>query len=569
MPISGSVEQHPVVVSGAVAAGGSSVGAVVVGTVLTSGTVALRPSLSGVIGVEASAVAGGLGWFIVTQFGAVADGVTDDTAAIQDAIDAAAAQGRGIVYFPAGIYVVDSGLTVSPGAMIVLQGSGKGATGGWVGTRLKRNSGTTPIISVVGTSQLSSDRPICEIRDMELSGNNTSGDLLVVYRASHFGLRDVRVANNQGGTGVHFTEVWDSTLNNVWVERCGSGTSKPAMLLDSVIGAGADANCATIQIANITFQSNYGTDWRFSGSSADSSPCNDIEVVNTKMEGCGAGTLGSPDTYPYIDLDYAQHCYFTNTRISQPTGRASTFIQQVNVSAGPRANMFCNTVLDVAGSNAPERYIDQASGGLVFHGMGWPAGNPTVEYVRVQTSVARGRFRANAITHNSANVSSGFVTDIRATSEEVNKGRHPVPIVSSTGSLTTVGDSAVWALADAADQFVLGQVILPRDVDSFGKAYIRVHWVASTTGDVRWSWYQSSLAEGDDLSAAGTQVDQTVASPGANLLKVSSWAGTSGIDAAPGELVTVKVGRKGTHVADTLAGTVYVVAVEVYYDKRI
>lgn len=45
--------------------------------------------------------------FNVKDFGAKGDGVTNDTQAIQNAIEAARAAGWGIVYFPRGIYMVD------------------------------------------------------------------------------------------------------------------------------------------------------------------------------------------------------------------------------------------------------------------------------------------------------------------------------------------------------------------------------------------------------------------------------------------------------------------------------
>jgi hypothetical protein len=48
----------------------------------------------------------------VTRFGAVGDGVTDDTAAIQAAINFFPS-GRGVVYFPCGTYKVTSAITVS------------------------------------------------------------------------------------------------------------------------------------------------------------------------------------------------------------------------------------------------------------------------------------------------------------------------------------------------------------------------------------------------------------------------------------------------------------------------
>ena len=56
--------------------------------------------------------------FSVKEFGAVADGRTDDTAAIQAAIDKAAVKG-GVVYLPAGRYLVRGSLDVKPGVAVM------------------------------------------------------------------------------------------------------------------------------------------------------------------------------------------------------------------------------------------------------------------------------------------------------------------------------------------------------------------------------------------------------------------------------------------------------------------
>jgi hypothetical protein len=61
----------------------------------------------------------------VKSYGAVGNGTTDDRAAIQSAINAAAAgQVGGTVFFPPGVYKINSGLTVPAGGYVTFQGAG-------------------------------------------------------------------------------------------------------------------------------------------------------------------------------------------------------------------------------------------------------------------------------------------------------------------------------------------------------------------------------------------------------------------------------------------------------------
>lgn len=65
----------------------------------------------------------------VQDFGAVGDGVTDDLAAINDAIDAAVASYGGTVWFPRGIYQVSGSIGRAGGlAAIAIRGAGELAT---------------------------------------------------------------------------------------------------------------------------------------------------------------------------------------------------------------------------------------------------------------------------------------------------------------------------------------------------------------------------------------------------------------------------------------------------------
>ncbi|MBA1244267.1 putative Ig domain-containing protein [Pseudomonas japonica] len=71
--------------------------------------------------------------FNVKDFGAVGDGVTDDTAAIQATIDAAAAAGGGTVFVPTGTFIVSAGEEPSDGCLMLksnvyMEGAGAGLT---------------------------------------------------------------------------------------------------------------------------------------------------------------------------------------------------------------------------------------------------------------------------------------------------------------------------------------------------------------------------------------------------------------------------------------------------------
>lgn len=79
-------------------------------------------SLATLVGPIASVV------FNVKSYGAVGDGVTLDTAAIQAAIDACVAAGGGTVYFPPGVYLVNGELTVPAGSQVNFQGAGPTAS---------------------------------------------------------------------------------------------------------------------------------------------------------------------------------------------------------------------------------------------------------------------------------------------------------------------------------------------------------------------------------------------------------------------------------------------------------
>ena len=125
----------------------SIIGAVVLG-VLVSGpseVISLSPPTRNLSAQTASARAEELSsttgnpWLNVRTFGAQGDGLADDTAAIQKAIDEAKARRGSVVFFPSGIYLI-SQITLRSG--ISLLGSGINLPGNGLGTILQQKAGT-------------------------------------------------------------------------------------------------------------------------------------------------------------------------------------------------------------------------------------------------------------------------------------------------------------------------------------------------------------------------------------------------------------------------------------------
>ena len=76
----------------------------------------------------------------VTDKGALGDGSTDDSSAIQAAIDEIEADGGGIVYFPEGVYAIATGLTITQPVRLV--GVGRGSN-------TDNNNGLNTAVSVI------------------------------------------------------------------------------------------------------------------------------------------------------------------------------------------------------------------------------------------------------------------------------------------------------------------------------------------------------------------------------------------------------------------------------------
>lgn len=181
----------------------------------------------------------------VTEFGAVGDGETDDTEAIQAALDAAGSAGGGVVYIPAGTYGLTRSVASGKYALTIpaktrLLGAGIDAT---TLKLLDDAPDDVALIRVDGVSNV-------EIAYMTLDGNNAR-DLATINGenegidvkelagdATHLYFHDLRIFNTaqdgidlDGGTNVlienvHVHDAWGSGIHSsggatdVTVSKC-------------------------------------------------------------------------------------------------------------------------------------------------------------------------------------------------------------------------------------------------------------------------------------------------------------------------------------------------------------
>lgn len=216
----------------------------------------------------------------VKDYGAVGDGVHDDTAAIQQAIGQAQRQGGGVVYLPIGNYRVSASLSINSNA-ITIQGVGIGINNG---TAIQVD-GNFDAISIANPSFR------VTVRDLELSTaanfTPTSGWAIKIDDCQQVLVENVYIFNlfnGVGGFGASTISCYrvhlKSLVGDYGFYMTGNSASNPANVFDCV--SCHVTSCASAQAYTID---NYANTFRLRGCASNA---NAYGVVMQNTSGIAA-----------------------------------------------------------------------------------------------------------------------------------------------------------------------------------------------------------------------------------------------------------------------------------------
>jgi len=171
----------------------------------TGGAIAPTDTANQALGkLEKNASSHFLDYVSVKRFGAKGDGITDDTASIQNAISYINSQGGGQLYFPKGIYSVSQSIILY--ANMQLYGEGRNNTI----IKLKNNTNLTEIIQLTEKDNVT-------LKDFTLdcnSNNGTTGNGITFWKSRNNLVSNIKIINAHT-IALNMSNVEDST-----VEKC-------------------------------------------------------------------------------------------------------------------------------------------------------------------------------------------------------------------------------------------------------------------------------------------------------------------------------------------------------------
>lgn len=323
--------------------------------------------------------------FNVKRYGAVGDGVTDDTAAIQAAID----DGPGIKYLPPGTYFVTPGARdwcLDLPAGVTLMGAGPAASVIFDTSQHISNAAAKSVVRSDSTTD------IC-VRDLRILGNATAAD----------------GAASSYGYGIYLTNVTGFWIDGVVVENLRNGgmtvggSFAPAGscsqgLISNCRALGFNMNCLHVSCATDVSVVNF---FGFSGEGVqiEGGPCSRINFSNII-------SVYNPDAIPPGGFGIevlANHGDFNDLSVSN-VKVLGAWLEGVRVYANSPPTPF-----DIHGFSCSDVLVDGQSAG---------GSNSGFQFIADDDCVLDGLHCSN-LTAKNAGQSPGFVFD-NVTAEVVN-----------------------------------------------------------------------------------------------------------------------------------------------------
>lgn len=275
----------------------------------------------------------------VKTYGAVGDGVTDDATAIQNAINASGNSGGGIVYFPAGTYLVGTSLSWTFDG-IQLVGDGVDVTI----IRDITTLGSNPIISLIGTS--GNYVKNTTIRNLTIrNGTATTAtytnnkDGIKLEYVDGFNLFEVKITEIQGTYGLRtkysnnikvsdciFYRVTYAGMTvlieceNIWVQRCTFDTATSTTTANTYLFStgGETLGEGTFGVKNLWIQDNvFLNNPRWEG--IDSHGVENCVITGNYIENCRVGIMLGLVT-DYWSNAVLKNCFISENIIIRGTG---------------------------------------------------------------------------------------------------------------------------------------------------------------------------------------------------------------------------------------------------------
>lgn len=262
----------------------------------------VRFTQEGVGAVERTLADRGREWVSVKDFGAVGDGVADDTAAIQAAIDTVEDAGGGTVTFPAGTYIVNAGGNLTGIQMRT------GVYLNLAGAKLKASSANSPNYRLVYFAGVSG----CGIVGGEIEGdratNSASGEqghcVYVILDCTNILFQGVSISN-AFGDGIYLGRL----CSNIQVVNCHITNSRrnniSVVSASNVLISGCDISNAngTLPEAGIDVEPNSGD-----------AVSNNVVISNCHIYGNAKEGISfpAPPPTPLIETAIIADCHIYN-----------------------------------------------------------------------------------------------------------------------------------------------------------------------------------------------------------------------------------------------------------------